>query len=112
MVSSCCVKVCNSSLHDRKGQNLTTKNDMLHLTLEKKTKLQEASPRRMGWVAEVIRKSIIIANISLLMFVYTRHFDKGKICCRMCLFSDFRRSQHLIHMLFGVINAIKQPGSG
>ncbi len=43
MVRSCCVKVCNSELHDRKGQKLTTKNDILGLTLEKKTKQQEAS---------------------------------------------------------------------
>ncbi len=46
MVRSCGVKVCNSELHDRKGQKLTTKKDILGFTLEKKTKQQEASPRR------------------------------------------------------------------
>ncbi len=78
MVRSCCVKVCNSELHDRKGQKLTTKKDILGLTLEKKTKQQEASARRMAWVAAVIRKIIIFANISPFMFVYPRHFHKGK----------------------------------
>ncbi len=77
MARSCCVKVCNSELHDRKGQKLTTKKDILGLTLEKKTKQQEASARRMAWVA-AIRKIIILANISPFMFVYTRHFHKGK----------------------------------
>ncbi len=72
MVRSCCVKVCNNELHDRKGQKLTTKNDILGLTLEKKTKQQEASVRRVAWVAAVIRKIIIFSstNISLFMFVY------------------------------------------
>ncbi len=78
MVRSCCVKVCNSDLHDRKGKKLTSKKDLLGLTLEKKTIQQEASPRLMAWVAAVIRKIIIFANISPFMFVYPRHFHKGK----------------------------------
>ncbi len=78
MVRSCGVKVCNSELHDRKGQKLITKKDILGFTLEKKTKQQEASPRRVAWVAAVIRKIIIFANISPFMFVYPRHFHKGK----------------------------------
>ncbi len=77
MVLSCCVKVCNSELHDRKGQKLTTKKDILGFTLEKKTKQQEAA-RGMAWVAAVIRKIIIFANISPFMFFYPQHFHKGK----------------------------------
>ncbi len=38
MVRSCCINVCNSYLHDKKGQNLTTKKDMLGHALEKKDK--------------------------------------------------------------------------
>ncbi len=38
MVRSCCVKVCNSELHDGKGQKLTTKKDILGFTLGKKEK--------------------------------------------------------------------------
>ncbi len=78
MVRSCCVKVCNSELHDRKGQNLITKKDILGLTFEKKTKQQEVSARRVAWVAAMIRKIIIFANIPPFMFVYPRHFHKGK----------------------------------
>ncbi len=55
---------------------LTTKKDILGLTLENKTRQQEA--RRVAWVAAVMRKIIIFANISPFMFVYPRHFHKGK----------------------------------
>ncbi len=65
MVHSCCVKVCNSELHDRKGQKLTTKNDILGFTLEKNTKQQEASPRQVAWVSGDTQNHHICQHISV-----------------------------------------------
>ncbi len=81
MVRSCCVKVCNSELHDRKGQKLTTKTDILGLTLEKKTKQQEASDG-LGCSGENAKSSYLSTYL------------------RLCSFTH-------IHMLFRVINVIK-----